>query len=108
LRVRIAHFQEASMWEFLLAHRADAELIGACWLAVQIAAGMPTPRDASGTAYKWLFNVAHSLTNLPRLFATAFPEVSWVAALFGVPANGVRSKLASQSAEQNPGGGLAK
>ena len=74
------------MWEFLLTHRADAELVGVCWLAVQIAAGMPTPRDASSTAYKWAFNVAHSVMNLPRLFATAFPEVSWVAALFGLPA----------------------
>ncbi|MGA9883578.1 MAG: hypothetical protein WBQ34_07660 [Candidatus Acidiferrales bacterium] len=72
------------MWEFLSTHRAQAELVGVCWLAVQIAAGMPTPCDASSTAYKWTFNVAHSLTNLPRLLATTFPEVSWIAALFGV------------------------
>jgi len=95
------------MWDFLLTHRADAELVGAVWLAVQIAAGMPTPRDASGTAYKWAFNVAHSVTNLPRLLATAFPQVSWIAALFGVPAGGSASK--SESTNTGPtGGGSAR
>ncbi|HVB87864.1 MAG TPA: hypothetical protein VNK23_14485 [Candidatus Dormibacteraeota bacterium] len=96
------------MWQFLLAHRADAELIGVCWIAVQIAAGMPTPRDASNTAYKWAFNVAHSFTNLPRLLATAFPEVNWVAALFGVPASDPGVRPASTTKGQITGGGPAK
>ncbi len=87
------------MWQWLVMHRSDAELVAACWLAVQIAAGMPTPRATSSTAYTWAFNVAHSLTNLPRLLATAFPEVSWVAALFGVD---------SASAGQTKGGGPAR
>jgi hypothetical protein len=96
------------MWEFLLAHRVDAELVGVCWLAVQIAAGMPTPRDASGNAYRWVFNVAHSFTNLPRLLATAFPEVTWVAALFGVPASDVEFRSARTTTGQTTGGGPAK
>jgi len=96
------------MWEFLLTHRADAELVGVCWMAVQIAAGMPTPRENSSTAYKWAFNVAHSLTNLPRLLATAFPEVSWIAALFGVPANESGSRTESTSKKQTAGGGPAR
>lgn len=96
------------MWEFLLAHRADAELVGICWLAVQIASGMPTPRDASSTAYKWAFNVAHSLTNIPRLLATAFPEVSWIAALFGVPEGDAGVKSQSTPKGQTTGGGPAK
>lgn len=76
------------MWPWIVMHHADVELVAACWLAVQIAAGMPTPRDSSSTTYKWAFNVAHSITNLPRLLATAFPEVSWVAAVFGVKHEG--------------------
>lgn len=96
------------MWEFLLAHRADAELIGVCWLTVQIAAGMPTPRDASSTAYKWAFNVAHSMTNLPRLLTTAFPEVGWIAALFGVPVSDSGIRSASTTKGQTTGGGPAK
>ncbi|MGH9687740.1 MAG: hypothetical protein ACRD5K_11680 [Candidatus Acidiferrales bacterium] len=87
------------MREWIVTHRADAELVAACWLAVQIAAGMPTPREPSSTAYKWAFNVAHSFTNLPRLLATAFPEVSWIAALFGVK---------SADIGQPTGGGSAK
>lgn len=77
------------MWRLIVTHRADVELVAAFWLAVQIASGMPTPRDTSSNTYKWAFNVAHSITNLPRLLATAFPEVGWVSALFGLPA-GVR------------------
>jgi hypothetical protein len=87
------------MWAWLMNHRADVEFVAACWLAVQIAAGMPTPRDSSSTAYKWAFNVAHSFTILPRLLATAFPEVGWIAALFGVKA--------ADSTPTN-GGGAAK
>ncbi len=95
------------MWQWIVTHRADAELVASCWLAVQVAAGMPTPRDTSGTAYKWAFNVAHSVTNLPRLLATAFPEVSWIAALFGVKPAG-EAALKAANAGQNTGGGSAK
>jgi len=100
------------VWQSLSAHRQDAELIAACWLAVQFAAGMPTPRDSSSTAYKWAFNVAHSLINLPRLLATAFPEVAWIAALFGLPASSASASSTPsgsdrESEKQIPGGGSA-
>lgn len=94
------------MWQWIVTHRADAELVGACWLAVQIAAGMPTPRESSSTAYRWAFNVAHSFTNLPRLLATAFPEVSWIAALFGSSAG--KSAIKAANNAQTAQGGLAK
>jgi hypothetical protein len=94
------------MWQWIVTHRADVELVAGCWLAVQIASGMPTPRDTSSTAYKWAFNVAHSVTNLPRLLATAFPEVGWIAALFGVPAGQAGLKPAND--EQTKGGGAAR
>lgn len=94
------------MWQWLVTHRADAELAALCWLAVQIAAGMPTPRESSSTAYKWAFNVAHSFTNLPRLLATAFPEVSWIAALFGLHA--AQAGVKSADSGQITGGGSAK
>ena len=60
-------------------------------VAVQIAAGMPTPNGTGPTStwwYRWAFNVAHSITNLPRLLATTFPQVSWIATLFGVKQDG--------------------
>jgi hypothetical protein len=85
------------MWQWIVKHRADVELVASCWLAVQVAAGMPTPRDTSSTAYKWAFNVAHAVTNLPRLLSTAFPEAGWVTVLFGNKAGG-----------QAPGNGGAK
>ncbi|MGH9740562.1 MAG: hypothetical protein ACRD4X_18540 [Candidatus Acidiferrales bacterium] len=94
------------MWQWIVTHRGDAELVALCWLAVQVAAGMPTPRESSSTAYKWAFNVAHSFTNLPRLLATAFPEVSWIAAFFGLPAAQARVKSADSG--QTTGGGSAK
>ncbi len=84
------------MWELVARHKDDVALVAAFWLAVQVAAGMPTPRANSSTTYRWVFNVAHSLTNLPRLLATAFPEVSWIAAFFGLGRN---------SAGQTTGGG---
>lgn len=87
------------MWGWLASHRADVELAAACWLAVQVAAGMPTPRVDSSTAYKWAFNVAHSVTNLPRLLATAFPEVSWVVALFGVKQGSEEPTTGGESAK---------
>jgi hypothetical protein len=104
------------VWQSLSAHRQDVELIAACWLAVQFAAGMPTPRESSSIAYKWAFNVAHSLINLPRLLATAFPEVTWIAAVFGLPAPPPRDSSAQQglnevtekSQTQITGGGSAQ
>jgi hypothetical protein len=91
--------EEFGMVEWIVTHRTDTELVAACWLAVQIAAGMPTPRDSSSTIYKWIFNVAHSITNLPRLLATAFPEVSWIAALFGVNPGEDRQTISGGSAK---------
>jgi hypothetical protein len=101
------------VWQSLSAHRPDVELIAACWLAVQLAAGMPTPRESSSIAYKWAFNVAHSLINLPRLLATAFPEVTWIAAILRLPAPPPRASSAQQglneeSQTQITGGGSAQ
>jgi|GEM_PF-2823805 hypothetical protein len=86
------------MWAWIVAHKHEIEIVGACWLAVQVAAGMPTPNGSGPTStwwYRWAFNVAHSITNLPRLLATTFPQVSWIAMLFGVK---------QESANSAPGG----
>jgi hypothetical protein len=75
------------MWGWIVAHKHEIEIVGACWFAVQVAAGMPTPNGTGPTSswwYRWLFNIAHSVTNLPRLLATTFPQVAWIAALFGI------------------------
>jgi hypothetical protein len=75
------------MWEWIAARRHEIEIVGACWFAVQMAAGMPTPNGSGPTSswwYRWLFNIAHSITNLPRLLSTTFPQVAWIAALFGI------------------------
>lgn len=79
------------MWAWIVTHKHEVEIVGACWAAVQVAAGMPTPNGtgpASSWWYRWLFNISHSITNLPRLLATTFPQVAWVAALFGVQQQG--------------------
>lgn len=75
------------MWTWLAAHKHDVELVAACWFLVQIFAGMPTPNGTGITTtvwYRWIFNVGHSITNLPRLLATTFPQVGWIAGLFGI------------------------
>ncbi|MGO9590546.1 MAG: hypothetical protein ACLP3K_10945 [Candidatus Acidiferrales bacterium] len=84
------------MWEWIVAHKHEIEIVGVCWFAVQMAAGMPTPNGSGPTSswwYRWLFNIAHSVTNLPRLLSTTFPQVAWIAALFGI----------QQQAGPNPG-----
>ena len=75
------------MWAWIAVHKHEIEIVGVCWVAVQVAAGMPTPNGAGPTSnwwYRWLFNISHSITNLPRLLATTFPQVAWVTAIFGV------------------------
>ena len=75
------------MWGWIVAHKHEIEIVATCWFAVQVAAGMPTPNGTGPTStwcYRWFFNVAHSITNLPRLLATTFPQVAWIAALFGI------------------------
>ncbi|MFZ0787147.1 MAG: hypothetical protein WAN97_17680 [Candidatus Acidiferrales bacterium] len=84
------------MWRWIVLHKDEIELMAAWWVAVQVAAGMPTPNGTGPTSrwwYRWLFNVAHSITNLPRLLATTFPQVAWIATLFGI----------QQQAGPNPG-----
>lgn len=79
------------MWSWLVAHKHDVEVVAGVWFVVQVAAGMPTPGETGFSAnlwYRWIFNVAHSITNLPRLLATTFPQVAWIAQLFGIKQDG--------------------
>ena len=80
------------MWEWIVARKHEIEIVGACWFAVQMAAGMPTPDGLGCTTsswwYRWLFNIAR-LDHQP-----AAPPVNDVSAS-GVDSGAVRDSTAS-------------
>ncbi|HEX4002324.1 MAG TPA: hypothetical protein VHX36_06720 [Candidatus Acidoferrales bacterium] len=41
------------MWRWIVLHENEIQLIGACWIVVQVAAGMPTPNGTGPTSRWW-------------------------------------------------------
>ena len=64
------------MWNWIQAHQTTASLI-AFWLGSNIVTALPSPTQASGTFYKFIFSLANGLSgSLSRVFpAMRLPPV---------------------------------
>ena len=76
------HFSDTAIKTFLVDHLLLVTFV--VWFVSSIISGMPTPTPESSTAYRWAFNVFHTVAANPwriaavRSFAArAFQIVRW-------------------------------